>query len=196
MLSQLWAQPANEEMAKPSSDSTHSDPLDFRREGSACSQSQQHTVPRAQDQSTTPEQAENAAPKSTMENSIAMMPVTMSCRQVFDDAMRCQGLTGAFRSLYRYGKWRDCSEEWSDFWFCLGVRSKPEDTKRAMIQERYWEKEEKFRSRPNSEDIWQERSERVTTFFKRDPNKEGVFDGLWARPPAELEELNRAKFQE
>jgi hypothetical protein len=118
-------------------------------------------------------------PQRTMENSIASMPETMSCQQAFDIAMGCGNPGGKFRHVYRYGFAGDCKEQWADFWFCMRTRTKADETKRALIQEHYWKKEEKFRAAPNSEDVWEERTDRITTFFDRDPDRDGVFNGLW-----------------
>lgn len=68
------------------------------------------------------------------------------------------------------------------------MRVQPEQTKKRLIQERYWEKEEQFRGQPNSENVWQERTERLVDFANRDPDKDGVFDGLWARSPPEQDD--------
>ncbi|KAF2674832.1 hypothetical protein BT63DRAFT_420103 [Microthyrium microscopicum] len=129
-----------------------------------------------------------AKSKSTMEESIAKMPDTMNCVQAFDIAMACRGPAGTFKSVYRYGHWRDCSQQWSDWFFCMRIRVQPEANKRQMIQQRYWEKEERFRAAPNSEDVWEERTEQVKSFIDKDPDKDGLFEGLWAKSPPERDE--------
>lgn len=80
----------------------------------------------------------------------------MSCRATFDAAFYCSSLGGHFNDIYRYGQLRDCSEHWSDFWFCMRTKNSygPVDTKHRMIQDRYREKEEKLRAGPSSEDFW------------------------------------------
>jgi hypothetical protein len=124
----------------------------------------------------------------TLEKSIATMPETMSCSQAFDLAMGCGGLGGSFNGVYRYGHWRDCSQQWADWRFCMSTRVHSEENKKQLIREHYWGKEEQLRTVPNSENVWEERDERVITFFQRDPDRDGVFDGLWARAPPELED--------
>jgi hypothetical protein len=100
----------------------------------------------------------------------------MSCRQAFDDAFYCQSLGGQFNNVYRYGALRSCSEHWSQFWFCMRTRSKAEETKRREIQEWYRKKEEKYRVGPSSEDVWEERNERVDRAFDWDPDQAGILE--------------------
>lgn len=115
------------------------------------------------------------------------MPETMNCSQAFDLAMACGGLGGSFNGVYRYGHWRDCSKQWADWRFCMSLGVHNAETKKQMVQEHYWKKEQDFRDGPNSENIWEERNEKITTFFERDPDKDGIFDGHFARAPEELE---------
>jgi hypothetical protein len=53
----------------------------------------------------------------------SLLPTDMSCREAFDAAFYCQSLGGQFTNLYRYGGIRSCSENWSDFWFCMRMKS-------------------------------------------------------------------------
>ncbi|KAF2434453.1 hypothetical protein EJ08DRAFT_569516, partial [Tothia fuscella] len=95
-------------------------------------------------------------------------PETMSCRTAFDDAFYCQSIGGQFINVYRFGTYRNCSENWSQFWFCMRTRGKPEERKRLEIQEFYKKKEAKQRAGPNSEDIWEQRDKKVDRAFDWD----------------------------
>ncbi|KAF2229907.1 hypothetical protein EV356DRAFT_509980 [Viridothelium virens] len=99
-------------------------------------------------------------------------PTTMSCRAAFDTAYWCQSPGGQFLSLYRYGHWRSCSQQWSDFWFCMRTRGLPAAQRAEVVRERYREKEARWRMGPNSEDVWEARTpgESVEGFFARDPD--------------------------
>jgi hypothetical protein len=135
-------------------------------------------------------QAQSERPKSTKDSlreklpsrhetdakvsEIVTFPDTMSCRQAFDDAFYCNSLGGQFNHVYRYGSVRSCSDNWSQFWFCMRTRSKSEESKREAIQDWYRKKEAKHRAGPNSEDIWEERSERVERAFDWDPDAAGI----------------------
>jgi hypothetical protein len=110
------------------------------------------------------------------ETSIVSFPQTMSCRQAFDDAFYCQSLGGQFNHVYRYGELRSCSEHWSQFWFCMRTRSKGEETKRREIEEWYRKREEKYRVGPSSEDVWEEREEKVDRAFDWDPDQAGILE--------------------
>ncbi|ORY14624.1 hypothetical protein BCR34DRAFT_466827, partial [Clohesyomyces aquaticus] len=84
-------------------------------------------------------------------------PTTLSCRAAFDSAFYCQSLGGKFNDIYRHGTLQSCSTQWADWRFCMRVRVKPQAEKEALIRERYREKEERIRSGPNSEQIWERR---------------------------------------
>jgi hypothetical protein len=83
----------------------------------------------------------------------------MSCRAAFDSAFYCSSLGGHFHDIYRYGQLRSCSEHWSDFWFCMRTKNSYSgaDVKARLIQERYREKEDALKQKPNSEDVWTKR---------------------------------------
>ncbi|KAF2277084.1 uncharacterized protein EI97DRAFT_432700 [Westerdykella ornata] len=95
-------------------------------------------------------------------------PTTMSCRAAFDSAFYCASLGGHFNDIYRYGELRSCSEHWADWRFCMGLKTRTKADKEALIRERYRMKEEKLRSGPNSERVWErrERGERYFGAFK------------------------------
>jgi hypothetical protein len=115
-------------------------------------------------------------PRNVLAESIAPFPETMSCSQTFDDAFHCQSFGGQFLNVYRYGGMRDCSEIWSDFWFCMRNRTRPGDEKRLIIKERYMQKDEKYRNGPSSEDVWKERNRKVERAFDWDPDEAGIFE--------------------
>jgi hypothetical protein len=101
-----------------------------------------------------------------------LYPETMSCREAFDTAMHCRGPGGQFINLYRYGEFRQCSEQWSQFWFCMRTRTKPDAVKRELIQDFYRHKEAaKYADSPNSEDIWEQRTQRLERAFDADLSK-------------------------
>lgn len=94
----------------------------------------------------------------------SLLPTQMNCEQAFNLAYYCQSLGGQFTSLYRYGGMRSCSENWSDFWFCMRIKSYPAgEVKENMIREHYRNKElAKYGpGKPSSEDVWRERRVRV-----------------------------------
>lgn len=100
-------------------------------------------------------------------------PTTMSCRAAFDSAFYCQSLGGQFNAIYRHGQLRSCAPLWSDFWFCMRLKSYGEEEKAEMISGRYREKEEKVRQGRNSEEVWVRRTvgEKVGRAFHLDPDE-------------------------
>lgn len=96
----------------------------------------------------------------------SILPTTMSCRTSFDLAFHCQSLGGQWTSLYRNGELRSCSTLWSDFWFCIRVRSYGEgsiikenairDHYRHRIREKYYTPNAR-----NSEEVWEARTEKL-----------------------------------
>jgi hypothetical protein len=74
----------------------------------------------------------------TLEESL--LPTDMSCRQAFDAAFYCQSMGGQFNNLYRYGKIRNCSENWRDFWFCMRTKGYPPEQKEGTYtpKSRQW----------------------------------------------------------
>lgn len=94
----------------------------------------------------------------------SLLPTQMSCEQAFNLAYYCQSMGGQFTNLYRYGGLRSCSENWSDFWFCMRIKSYPAgEVKENMVREHYRNKElAKYGpGKPSSEDVWRERRVRV-----------------------------------
>ncbi|KAL6720294.1 hypothetical protein ACLMJK_002215 [Lecanora helva] len=118
-------------------------------------------------------------------------PTTLSCRSAFDTAFYCASLGGQFTSLYRYGSLRPCSQQWSDFWFCIrtnrGLYSDEEKEMRVLKHEWAKEKEKYGRSGGDaggevhvgvgvggvtrglsSEDVWEQRERLVRGAFEGD----------------------------
>lgn len=93
----------------------------------------------------------------SLETYDASLPTTMSCRAAFDSAFYCSSLGGHFNDIYRYGTLRSCSEHWADWRFCMSLSSSTPERKAWAIQERFKEKEEKVREKPNSENVWRKR---------------------------------------
>jgi hypothetical protein len=87
----------------------------------------------------------------------------MSCRAAFDSAFYCQSVGGQFTNLYRYGGVRNCSAEWSQFWFCMRTnRGMMSDERREeAVQGHYAGRARKYRDGPSSEDVWELREEPV-----------------------------------
>ncbi|MCJ1287527.1 hypothetical protein MMC26_006879 [Xylographa opegraphella] len=112
-------------------------------------------------------------PSQVNHSSIAperLYPTTMSCRAAFDSAFYCQSFGGQFMNLYRYGGMRDCSDQWSNFWFCMRTNSGAmgEEWKKRKIQEHYEERARKYKVGPSSEDVWEMRREIVEGAFEGD----------------------------
>lgn len=76
--------------------------------------------------------------------------------------------------LYQHGSFRDCSENWSDFWWCMKNRNNSEDSKRQRIREHFMRKDEKYKTGPSSEDVWEARTIKVERAFDWDPDKAGA----------------------
>ncbi|KAL9619891.1 MAG: hypothetical protein Q9160_005538 [Pyrenula sp. 1 TL-2023] len=123
----------------------------------------------ATSQTSRTQQASNDGTDDHADIASANLPTTLSCRDCFDYAFFCQSFGGQFVNVYRYGELRDCKQHWSDFWFCMRTKSYGEDERKKAIQDRWRNKEHKFKTGPSSEDVWRQRNERVT----------GAFTGNW-----------------
>lgn len=99
-----------------------------------------------------------------------LYPTTMSCRAAFDSAFYCQSLGGQFLNVYRYGTIRQCSDQWSNFWFCMRTNRGMigEEERKKRIRMHYMGRAGKYRSGPSSEDVWSVREERVEGAFEGD----------------------------
>ena len=103
----------------------------------------------------------------------ALYPRTMSCRQAFDQAFYCQSLGGKFNDLYRYGGIRSCSPQWSQFWFCMRVRTLSDKEREHQTAEWYESREDRIKKERagSSEDVWELRTEPVKKAFWKDPDE-------------------------
>lgn len=108
-----------------------------------------------------------------------MYPRTMSCRQQFDQAFYCQSLGGKFNDIYRYGKLNSCSEQWGAFWFCMRIRTLPEEQKAKEIKQFYKERDERRKKEwGSSEDVWEVRKVAVDRAFWKDPDRDDDEGGV------------------
>ncbi|KAI1961105.1 hypothetical protein LOZ58_003593 [Ophidiomyces ophidiicola] len=98
----------------------------------------------------------------------SLYQTTMSCRMAFDYAFFCQSFGGQWVNYYRYGELKDCSQHWSDFWFCMRTKSYSEADKAKMIVDHNRKKATKWKTGPNSEDVWDIRTEPVRGAFEGD----------------------------
>jgi hypothetical protein len=119
----------------------------------------------------------------------SLLPTTMSCRQAWDLAYGCQSISGQVRSIYRYGAWRECSELWDDFWFCMRLKSYNGKVKEDLIRAHYRQKERnKYGDgKPSSEDVWEARTEPVPLGT--------AFKGLHPRPELNDQEWQAAEIE-
>ncbi|KAK0508249.1 hypothetical protein JMJ35_009333 [Cladonia borealis] len=113
-------------------------------------------------------------PNPTIITPTDIHPTTVSCRAAFDTAFYCASLGGQFTSLYRYGQLRQCSQEWSDFWWCMrtnrGFMSDEERAKKVLERGMRREREKYGGERKgSSEDVWERRGRKV----------QGAFNGDW-----------------
>lgn len=100
----------------------------------------------------------------------SLYPTEMSCRSAFDSAFYCQSLGGQFNNIYRYGTFRDCREQWSQFWFCIRTNKGflGDEERESRIRDHYKLREMKYRIGPSSEDVWKPRTRMVETAFDGD----------------------------
>ena len=97
-----------------------------------------------------------------------LVPKEMSCRTAFDYAFFCQSFGGQWVNVYRYGELRDCSERWSDFWFCMRTMSYPTEQRERMIADYHRQKLDKYKGKPSSEDVWEMRTVPLRGAFEGD----------------------------
>lgn len=164
--SQSREQKADAELESLLQSFAESDPA-FKQSESPKLDSQGQKVP-IQD----PTHYDRTLPDGTLDISpAAIYPRTMSCRAAFDQAFYCQSVGGKFNDIYRYGQLRQCSEQWSAFWFCMRTRTLPEKEKAVLIRDHYMKRdEERQKLGGNSEDVWELRKTAVTRAFERDPD--------------------------
>ncbi|KAL8815578.1 MAG: hypothetical protein Q9223_005297 [Gallowayella weberi] len=94
---------------------------------------------------------------------------TISCQSAFDSAYYCQSVGGQLNNIYRYGTFRDCSDHWKQFWFCMRTNRGflGDEERERRVREHYRLKETKYRVGPSSEDIWRPRTRMVEGAFER-----------------------------
>lgn len=127
-----------------------------------------------------PERSSVSADLSSTQNEAAeegqgsesIYPETMSCRSAFDRAFYCNSLGGQITNVYRYGSTRDCKPNWSEFWFCMKLKSQDEASRRRKIRDWYIRKEAEIKLGPSSEDVWEVRKEPLSKAFDMDPDAE------------------------
>ncbi|KAI4128449.1 MAG: hypothetical protein LQ338_002722 [Usnochroma carphineum] len=106
----------------------------------------------------------------------SLLPTEMSCRSAFDSAFYCQSLGGQFNNIYRYGTFRDCREQWSQFWFCVRTNKGflGDQERERRIRDHYKLREMKYRVGSSSEDVWKPRTKMVEGAFDGDNDLEAV----------------------
>jgi hypothetical protein len=170
------SQPAQNVHGEPQLPPSRS-PAGQSTDGAAMPKAQPDDIPESSDFD-----AETRAPAKAG-HSIAPLQDSMNCRQSFDEAMYCSFLGSHFNNIYRYGELRECSDKWSDFWFCARMRSYPQAEKEQAIRDRFrTREEEKYIAGPSSEDVWESRKQPVDRAFHMDPDAESLFD--YTRKPA------------
>ncbi|KAL8937697.1 MAG: hypothetical protein Q9216_004292 [Gyalolechia sp. 2 TL-2023] len=127
------------------------------------SPSNRNGSPSTSSEAQTPSDPQTITPSS-------IYPTEMSCRSAFDSAFYCQSLGGQFNNIYRYGTFRDCREQWKQFWFCVRTnRGFLGDEERGRrIQDHYKLREMKYRVGASSEDVWKPRTRMVESAFDGD----------------------------
>ncbi|EEP78380.1 conserved hypothetical protein [Uncinocarpus reesii 1704] len=108
-----------------------------------------------------------ALPPSSI-NPDALYPSTMSCRDAFDYAFFCQSFGGQWVNYYRFGELRDCSQHWSDFWFCMRTKSYSSEDRARMVVDYNRKKASRWKTGPTSQDVWDIRTEPVKGAFEGD----------------------------
>ncbi|KAL8899002.1 MAG: hypothetical protein Q9207_006417 [Kuettlingeria erythrocarpa] len=103
------------------------------------------TIPKPTVASTKPTHEPTTPEESTLTSS-SHYPTEMSCRSAFDSAFYCQSLGGQFNNVYRYGNLRDCSGQWSQFWFCMKTNKGflGDQERESRIQNHYRLREKKY----------------------------------------------------
>ncbi|KAI1325616.1 hypothetical protein F5Y16DRAFT_377375 [Xylariaceae sp. FL0255] len=121
----------------------------------------------------------------------SLLPISMSCRDMFDRAFHCNSVGGQWTSVYREGSMRSCSEHWDDFWFCMRTRAfTPGPIKEEAIRAHYRKKEYlKYHApgKPNSTDVWEARTEKVRPdeAFSQTYEKPDISDDEWRKADIE-----------
>ncbi|ORY24209.1 hypothetical protein BCR39DRAFT_547539 [Naematelia encephala] len=91
------------------------------------------------------------------------------CWSMLDDFMRAYALVPQLRSFYRYGRSSDSLWRWSDFKYCLSLKSETEEKRRELWIKRKAEWWAKRRVEGSSEDVWEIRQTPLENFPPLDP---------------------------
>ena len=64
-----------------------------------------------------------------------------SCQfmHVFDRYVSCNSVGLQLKNTYRYGQFKDCSQEWKDFKFIIGLKTKPKNVQLSLCKQYYKE---------------------------------------------------------
>ncbi|KAI0485786.1 hypothetical protein F4859DRAFT_511978 [Xylaria cf. heliscus] len=151
-----------------------------------------------------PSQSQSTLPPSPQDRldplSESLLPTTMSCRQAFDQAYHCNSLGGQWTAVYRAGTMRSCSDQWSDFWFCMRTRAFTGSVKEDAIRDHYRQKElAKYGpGQPNSTDVWEPRAERLPpdSAFQERYVKPDISDEEWYRQEIERQRMVQRMLRE
>lgn len=77
-----------------------------------------------------------------------------SCMTLFDTWASCFALGPQFKHIYRYGYPNDCKPKLEDFKYCLTLKGKSEEERRAIWIRRRAEAAATKRLSQSSEDVW------------------------------------------
>ncbi|WBW71411.1 DUF3128 family, c22orf39-like protein [Schizosaccharomyces osmophilus] len=82
-----------------------------------------------------------------------------SLQYYFDQMAMCLTVTSQIRHYYRYGDYNKCKGAFTDFKWCLSTKSKSPEEQQKMLQQRRLDQWVELREGPNSEDIWNVRTQ-------------------------------------
>ncbi|CCG82587.1 Uncharacterized protein C227.17c [Taphrina deformans PYCC 5710] len=94
-----------------------------------------------------------------IEESLPVKEDPCNMQYYFDEFFMCYTPKSQLRNWYRYGEKKDCAERWRDLKWCMTTKIVDEDASQSMLRERKVFMDAKVHSGPNSEDVWDLRSE-------------------------------------
>lgn len=100
----------------------------------------------------------------------------MSCSQAFDEMVKCYGVGGQVRNVYRYGAMRDCKDKWKMFKFCVLVKMESTDVQKRRTQRFYKERLAEKLIGGSSEDIWKMREKPIHEPFLTEWTNDDEFE--------------------
>ncbi|KAK9475228.1 uncharacterized protein V1510DRAFT_405783 [Dipodascopsis tothii] len=106
----------------------------------------------------------------------SQFPDTMSCTQAFDEMVKCYGVGGQVRNVYRYGSMRDCNDRWQAFKFCMFTAIDTEEVQKQKIQQFYRERLAEKLMNGSSEDVWKARVTPLVEPFDKEWQESDVFE--------------------